>query len=396
MPAFTYRAKDASGITVTGTVNADDSRAAAGKIRDMGYFPLDVKPQGKGQESEERTSSGFSLPWQRGTSVRSLAVFFRQLATMLQAGMALSESLDSLGRQRGMGRLPEIAAYGAEHVRSGRQFSDLLELHPHIFSRMQIGLVRAGETGGMLEGMIDRIAGYLERELALRRKFAGITFYPKLIAVFIILAVIFIPHVGEIVDRGWPVVFFLLRSRVLLVVVFLVMLWAGIKLLLALPPVRLVWDQVKISFPVLGSAMRKLAMSRFAMTLSVTYAAGIPLGQAVELSSDAMGNEVLRQSVLRSVPELRAGGQLSEAFKRTGGMPDLVLGMVATGERTGSLDTVLDKVSEYYNSEAEATIEKSGYLLFVLLILALGAVVGLYYIGFFTRHYGGLLRSAGG
>jgi type IV pilus assembly protein PilC len=244
----------------------------------------------------------------------------------------------------------------------------------------------------MLEGMIDRIAGYLERELALRRKFAGITFYPKILAVFIILAVIFIPHVGEIVDRGWPAVFLLLRSRVLLVVVFLVMLWAVIKLLLAVPPIRLVWDQVKISFPVLGPAMRKLAMSRFAMTLSVTYAAGIPLGQAVELSSDAMGNEVLRQSVLRSVPEVRAGGQLSEAFKRAGGMPDLVLGMVATGERTGSLDTVLDKVSEYYNSEAEATIEKSGYLLFVALIIAAGIAVAIIVAGFYQGYFRGLLR----
>lgn len=390
MPTYFYRAKDKSGGTVDGTLDAPDTRAAVGMVREMGYWPLDVREEGKKAVPKGCESTDRRFPLLTGVSIRSLALFFRQLATMLQAGMSLSEGLDSLGRQRGLGRLPVIALRAADQVRTGGLFSDVLANHPHIFSRLQVGLIRAGETGGMLDSMVDRVASYLERELALRHKFSRVTFYPKIIVVFIVAAVLFIPHVAAIMNGGWQIIAQIILRDAFPVALWLVAMYAAIRLLLTVQPIRYVWDMVKLSFPVLGSTARKLAMSRFSTGLSVMYSAGIPLSQAVELSSDALGNEVLHRAVLRAVPQLRAGGQLSEAFRQTGGLPEMVIGMIGTGERTGSMDQVLDKVSEYYDSEAETTLEKFGYVLFAMLILGAGVVVAIIVARFYLGYFGGL------
>jgi type II secretory pathway component PulF len=161
MPSFTYKAKDRAGNLVDGVIDASDSHGAAGKIREMGYWPIQIVPQ-----ATKRTSSppamGFHLgPIWTGVSVRSLAVFFRQLATLINAGMSISEALDQIGRHKGMGRLSGIACRAADHVRSGGMLSEALSDYPHIFTPMQLGMIRAGERAGGLDMMIERIATYL-------------------------------------------------------------------------------------------------------------------------------------------------------------------------------------------------------------------------------------------
>lgn len=392
MPVFTYRAKDRSGKLINGTVDAADTHSAASVVREMGYWPLDitlsVQPAATETTSPERGGRG--IPIWSGAPIRAQALFFRQLATMLQAGMAIGEALDNVARQRGMGRLQGFALRAAEHIRAGGMLSQILAQYSGLFSKMQIGLVRAGETGGMLDSMIERIATYLEREMALRHKFSRSTFYPKILLVFILVVPIFVPEAKRIIDGGAPVVIAILRAKVLPIALWVAAIYILLKLVLTLPGARLVWDTFKLAVPVVGGVTNKLAMSRFSMTLSVMYSAGVPLAQAVELSADAMGNEVLRRAVLHTAPQIRAGGHLSEALGRTRRIPEMVLGMISTGERTGSLNQVLDKVSEYYDNEAETTIEKLGYVLFVLLILAAGIAVAFIVIGFYTKYASGI------
>lgn len=384
MANFIYRAKDKAGNTVDGNLDAIDRQEAANKIREMGYWPLEVREQAE-KRAAKGGSLGFISPIWTGASLRAQAVFFRQLATMLQSGMMLSESLESLSRQRGMGRLPRIAGEAATHIRSGGRFSEILESYGAVFSGIQLGLIKAGETGGMLDSMIDRIATYLERELELRRKLSRITFYPKLIFLMIFL----MPSaLGLITASKTPIdVFRYIFGLFLLVIA----LYVAAKILLAIPPIRFGWDLFKISFPVLGAVSRKLAMSRFSTALSVMYSAGMPISQAVAISSTAVGNVILRRAIASSVPELQRGGQLTAALGRTGKVPDLVLSMIATGERTGNLDVTLNKVSDYYDNEAATTLEKTGYLLFVLLILIAGILVLRTLVGF----YGGYFSSLG-
>jgi len=386
MPTFAYRAKNSSGSIVDGSVEAGDVRAAAMKLRDMGLWPVELREQRAGAKGR---AVGFSPLW-AGVSLRSLALFYRQLATMLQAGMLLGDALDNLGKQKAMGRLPAIALGAADHVRNGGAFSDALARYPHIFPKLQIGLVRAGEASGRLDAMIERIAAYLERELEIRRKFSRVTLYPKIIFVFIVVVAIFVPHVKAIVEGGWPVVWSIIEYEVLPIIFGLLGLWVVIKLLLTIPPARVAWDYVKLNFPVLGSVTRKLAMSRLCTALSVVYSAGMPLSQAAELSSEAAGNEVVRRAVASSAPAVQAGEPLSTLLRQTGQIPELVLGMLATGEKTGNIDLVLDKVTEYYESEAATTLEKFGYLVFVALIVAAAVAVAIIAVNFYTGYFRGL------
>lgn len=388
MPSFSYKAKDRSGQIVTGTLEAADSHSAAKELREMGCWPIEIREERVSRPSQ---SVGFAAFW-TGVSLRSLAIFFRQLATMLQAGMPMSDALDSLGRQKGMGgRLQTLAARAAEHVRAGGMLSRFFSMYPRIFSPIQIGLVRIGETSGALDTMVERIACYLERELEIRRKFSKITIYPKIIFVFILAFALFFPNIQEILDQGWPKVLEILTHNLAPLLLVCAIIYFLIKALLLVPSVRYGWDYIKISFPILGMVSRKLSMARFTTALSVTYAAGVPLTQAVELGSEAVGNTVIAKALRSSIPKIREGGQLSDALIRTGKVPEMVIGMMTTGEKTGSIDLVMDKVSEYYNSEAEVTLEKFGYFLFVALIIIAAIIVGKIAVDFYSSHYGSLV-----
>lgn len=388
MPSFSYKAKDRSGQLITGTLEAADSHSAAKELREMGYWPIEIREERASRPSQ---SAGIAAFW-TGVSLRPLTIFFRQLATMLQAGMPMSDALDSLGRQKGLGsKLQTLAARASEHVRSGEMLSRFLLMHPRVFSPIQIGLVKMGETSGMLDSMVDRIACYLERELEIRRKFSRITIYPKIIFVFILAFIFFFPNIQEIVNRGWPKVLEILIYNLVPFLLVCAFIYFLVKVLLLAPPIRYGWDYIKISFPILGMVSRKLAMARFTTALSVTYAAGVPLSQAVELGSEAVGNIVIEKALRSSVPKIRQGGQLSDVLIKTGQVPETVIGMMTTGEKTGSLDLVMDKVSEYYNSEAEVTLEKFGYFLFVALIIIAGIIVGKIAIDFYSSHYGSLV-----
>lgn len=383
MPSFTYKAKDQSGNIVNGAVDAGDSHLAAAKIREMGYWPIEVLPE---RVARAASKSGFGNPIWTGVSLRSLAVFFRQFATMVDAGMAIGESLDHLGKHRGMGKLSVIACRAADRVRNGGTLSETLGDYPNIFTPMQLGLIRAGERSGGLDRMIERIAVYLERELALRHKFARVTFYPKLL----FIAIICIPHAPAMVLGGTPAVINFLHDVLLTYLLIGLGLYIAIRSLLMIPPVRLAWDVFKLHVPILGGVTRKLAMARFSTALSVMYSSGLPMSQAVEYSAGSLGNEVLRRAVLTSIPHIQAGGNFTDSLRKIGQIPDLVISMLSTGEKTGSYDTVLDKVNEYYTTEAETTLEKTGFLLFVLLILLAGAMVLPTVLGGFTKYLKGI------
>ncbi len=397
MPTYTYKAKDQLGGTTTGSVEASDSKAAAGMVREMGYWPLEIRQEGARRSTNkvDRRLVVSTNPVWTGVSTRTLAVFFRQLATMLHAGMSLGESLDSLGRQSHLKALAVISARGADHVRMGEFFSDVMSANPRIFSEAQIGLFRAGETGGMLDTMVDRIAGYLDRELEIRQKFARATFYPKLLIGFIALFLQFFPHLPAIVSRGLPVIYQALTHSTLPLVLMLVGVYVVAKLLLTLKNVRFAWDGFKLGFPVLGAVTRKLAMARMGTSMSVMFSAGVPISETIEVAANASGNEVIRRAVMRAIPQVQRGIPITQAFKEAGQMPEMVLSMLSTGERTGDIGSSLDKVSEYYEDEAVTTLEKTAHVLFAVMILVLGICVGKIVIGFMSGYYGGILSGGG-
>lgn len=390
MPKFYYKAKDGNGNEVRGEIEAADLREAAASIRERGLWLLEVDSLEETSQKRARRSAGSFLP---APSLQTQAAFFRQLAAMLSAGMSMAESMENLGRQKGLGRLSRFSLDAARRIMAGDRLSYLMEERADLFRPLFVGLVRAGEESGSVDLMVSRTADYIERELELRRQFSRATLYPKMVIFFLIAAVIFLPHIPDIVSGRAAIGDILIRS-VLPYIAAAVAIWGIIKTLLLVPLVRYIWDWFKLSVPILGQTARKMAMARFASSLSVMYSAGMPISQAAELSAAAVGNEPLRRQIEQGAQGLRAGVQLSDALRLAGGVPELVVGMTATGERTGNLDGAMAKVAEYYESEARTTLEKTGVILFVALILAAGIAVAFIVIKFWSQFYQGIAGGA--
>ena len=391
MPVFNYKAKDKSGNTVNGTVDALDKHSAAGKVREMGHLPMDIRPaRGKADRSTPKPAGSVLArylihPFYTGVSLRTLTFFFRQLATLLGAGMTLSEALGSAG-SRASGRLRCIIDEAQATVQGGGQLSGVLQRHPQVFNRMVRELMRVGEAGGLLEEMTDRIASYLEYELSIRRMLAKTAFYPFLI----FLAIIIIPRFPILVLHG-PSAFAqamlaYLRQWLPHLVIALVVL----KILFQSEDVRFVWDSIKIRLPVLGAMAAKIAMSRFSRALAVLYSAGVSMSESVSVAADASSNIAVARLVKRAVPAIQRGGSLTESLAKTGAVTPMVLDMLSTGEKTGSMDSVLNKVADYMDEEVDATIHKLGILMFVGAILIAGVIVARIVLEGYMSYAGGL------
>lgn len=393
MPTFSYRAKDKGGATVSGEIEAVDERAAAAAIREAGRLPMDIHPTeyaaGCAQDGPEAGSwlaRRFVYPLWTGVNIRALAIFYRQLATLLGSGMSLSEALASVG-SRTRGRLGRIVGEAIDNVRSGGALSATMARHPRVFGGLQIGLIRAGESGGLLESMADRIASYLEYELGIRRRIAKITFYPIVVFVFIVL----MPHVPVLVLNGGAAFLASLWSSVRLWLPYAVLAIVVLKLLFQFESVRLVWDYIKIQPPILGTMARKTAMSRFGRALAVLYSAGMQISEAVSVSAEACANVAIGRGIRSAVPAIRSGRGLTESLAKTGMIMPMVTDTLSTGEKTGNMDAVLQKAADYMDDEVDATIQKTGVVLFVLMILAAGAVVLRMAIGFYSGYLSGML-----
>lgn len=400
MPTFNYKAKDRSGNTVTGTVDALDERAAAEMIRELGHLPMDIRlarGTAKPQASVEAGSAFaryFIYPLWTGVNIKMLALFYRQLATMLAAGMALSEALRSI-ENRSRGRLGVIIAEMRENVSSGRHLSDTMVRYPKVFSSLQIALVRAGEGGGLLEQMVERIATYLEYEIKIRGLIAKATIYPIIILIFAALVAICLPHIAVLLLQGfapflvliWPGLRFWIVGFIAIIVVS--------KLLFQFNTTRLIWDCIKVNIPIIGGNARKIAMSRFSRALAVLYAAGVSMAESIDIAADACANRFIGRALKYAIPAIQSGQGLTESLSRTRAVTPMVMDMLMVGERSGSMDTVLQKVADYMDEEVDASIHKIGIALFVLMILAAGVIVGSIAVSFYAGYFNNMLGSQG-
>ena len=399
MPTFNYKAKDRTGNTVTGAVEAADEHAAAATLREMGHLPMDIRavrvqpPAATTSEAGSPLARYLIYPLRTGVNIRHLVLFYTQLATLLSSGMTLSEALRSVG-SRTRGALGRIIQQACDNVQAGGKLSDTLSRYPRVFSPLQLGLVRAGESGGSLQSMIERIASYLEYELRIRQMIMKMVLYPIVILVFAILAYTCVPHLKTAATEGMgpflravvPSLFKWMVAAILTIVV--------LKLVFQFTTVKLAWDSIKTIPPIVGGVAKKMAMSRFSRALAVLYGAGMPIAEAVLVAADACANLVVARGIKRAVPAIQAGQGLTESLTRTRMLLPMVLDMMATGEKTGNVDAALQKVADYMEDEVDTTIHKLGVALFVLMILVAGVVVALVVADFWMKYYGGLLGGS--
>lgn len=417
MPDFAYIGKDRSGRTVQGVVQAENSALAVGRARELGVEVERVRPVGPSRSEVglmRRIAENVVLPVVSGVPLKALAVFFRQLATLINAGIPLYQALTTLEHQTKNARLQAILRDGQRHVLEGGRLSEVMERANWVFSPMQIEMVRAAEQGGMLDQMLSRIADYLDQELELRRLISRLTLYPK-ITLFVALMVLgkscfldmktmFVPAVARLVlggmgkdqytaiDYFWDTLGFL---GIAALCVFAVVAVCRVTLFQS-EAAREGLERVKQAIPGVGTVSRHFALAKFGRAFSALYAGGLPLSTAIAVAGEASGSSILRHATGRAVRASERGASLSQAFRETGAFPPMVLDMLQTGEQTGNLDAMMNKAAEYLEGEAEARAHMYSNIFAVAVALIVAMLVGFAIIRFYMGMASNLSNAVGG
>ena len=381
MPSFTYKVKDKAGRTTQGQMDAPDQRSVAAKLREEGYFIVEVHEEHARRSGEsvnplKKLILWFWNPIFAGATPQDLAVFYRQLATMIRSGMALTQAMASLQTQGGNRRLKKIAGETLPHLQQGGRLSDVFAKYPWMFSDLQISLLRAGEGGGTLERVLDRIASYMEREVRVRQSLRLATLYPKIL----VLAVIFIPEFPVLILAGGKAYLNATLSILGPILIGLIAIWSVYKLFYQIPAVKDSVDMFKLTIPKIGKMVKMLAVSKYYRVLSSMFASGMPISQGLVHAANACGNRYLAKKLKSATPGVMRGEALSDCLARSNALPQMGLDMLKTGERTGNVDEMLDKAAEYTENEAEVQVIQSTVILGVVMMLAVAAYIGYYLV----------------
>jgi len=388
---YEYKGLTQEGKELAGIVDAESPKTARLKLRKSGIFPIEIQESDEKRQAVPITAEIRSyFSWGERITVQEVAIMTRQMATLLGAGLPLMEALAALTEQVEKPALRRIVAGVREQVKEGGALASALAAHPKLFSDLYVNMVRAGEASGTLDGMLKRLADFLEHQVRLKNKimatmtypifmlvvgtgvlFALITFVvPKVTAVFsemhqtLPLATRILIGVSNFMQSYWWVVLFLI-----------VMAGVGFNRFIQTPKGRIWCDGFLLQSPVAGKLIRMVALSRFSRTLSTLLASGIPLLQALGIVQAVVGNKVLADAIENARQGIKEGEGIAEPLKKTALIPPLVSHMIAVGERSGELEGMLLKVAEAYDNEVETTIDGLTSLLAPVMILIMGAVV---------------------
>jgi type IV pilus assembly protein PilC len=393
MPLYHYRAKDRQGRSVAATIEADDIRTAAKILREKGYFISELKEPGKGLQAEIRIPG-----LERGPGLKDIAIFSRQLATMLSAGLPIVQALAILERQTENKGFKKILNEVRTDVEGGSSFSDALTKHK-VFSRLYVNLVRAGETSGTLDGVLDRLATFLEKDLELRGKIKSAMTYPVIVLVFALLVTYFlltgiVPQFAQILTdlgselplltRFLILVSEVLRKGTLYLIVVIVLIGLAYRYYYRTERGRRVVDRLKLKMPVFGSLNKKSAIARFSRTFGLLISSGVNVIEAMDITRGTAGNAIVEDILEETKEAIQVGEPIHSTLLRYPQVfPPMVSSMIAIGEETGALDTMLQKVADFYEREVDEAVASLTAAIEPMMIIFLGAIVGTIVAGMF-------------
>lgn len=395
MPTFAYVAKDKAGKIHRGRKEANNEKELNKQLQETGYFVQSVTKEGANKGKKKNPLTRF-----KKVKLNDLSIFCRQFATMINAGVSLVRCLSVLEQQTTNSRLKEIVRDVQNRVEAGETLSRSMMYHNNIFSNLFIGLVRAGEVGGVLDETLDRLAQFLESDLRLRSKIKAAMTYPVLVMIvaFLIvtgLVVFIVPQFIAIfkdfdVKMPAPTAFLITISNLsrtpvgmftIVVGPFLIKFsWA--KFVRTKFGKRL-WDKWKKKLPIFGKLGKNIAVARFCRTLATLLTSGVPILQAMETVANAIDDEVFTDIILKARTRIREGDPIGEPLEKSGIFPPMVIQMINIGEETGALDQMLGKVADFYEQEVETQLESLAAALEPLMIVILGAIVGFIVIAMF-------------
>lgn len=386
---FEYRAKDSDGKVKKGTIEAQTQTAAATALRGKGLSPLSLSETAAANSGLKKEIKIPGLTDRVGG--KDVAIFSRQFATMINAGLSLLRSLSILSDQTENKALSDIIDLVKADVERGTSLSAAMEQHPKAFNQLYTAMVKAGEVGGVLDDTLLRLADTLEAQVALRSKIKSAMMYPIAVfglVIFIVAAmIIFVVPMFEALyaDLGGELPgatkFLLLLSKLVTtywwaVIIVSVGSLVSFKKWIATTGGRSTFDALKLKLPIFGNLIHKTAIARFSHTLAALTKTGVPILQAMDIVSDTAGNAVVARAVQDVKASVAEGESIAAPLKDHPVFPPMVVQMIAVGEETGALDTMLEKVGDFYDSEVEAMVEGLTSLIEPLLIVVLGATVG--------------------
>jgi len=390
MPNFKYNARDQEGKSVAGVIEAISLANVLTALRAKELIIISI--------NEVKSKKGLSRSSGRRIKLDDLVVFSRQLATMVAAGIPLVQGLDILKEQVENKGFRDVVRDLGEKIEAGDSLSDALSRHPRIFSNLFVSMIRAGESSGTLDEILDRLASYLEKSASLRRKVTSALVYPIAVTVMailisLVLVLKVIPGFKDIfttlgADLPLPTMLLIglsdiVRQYFLLVSAGLVVLFLVISAYKKTPSGTLLFDRFKLQMLVFGPLFKKVSVSKFTRTLSTLVRSGVPILNALEIVGKTADNKVVEGAVDEVRSSVREGESIAEPLSRHKVFPPMVVRMISVGEETGKLEDMLSKIADFYDEQVDAAVAGLTSLIEPLIIAFLGIVIGAIVIAMF-------------
>ena len=392
MAKFAYKAVNRDGKETFGILEAESQALAINDIRNLGLHPTQIRPARKSDEKKARSDKrGFSEFYIGGVKTKEVVIMTRQLATLIGAGMALLRSLNILVAQMKPSKLRDILREVVTDVQTGSTLNEALAKHPHVFDRLYVNMVRAGETGGTLEEVLARLADFMERRQALKRRVRKALIYPICVLVFatgIVLGILMfvVPtfaevfadfdaelpgptllliDIGDFVIYRWWIGLLIVNSTII-----------ALKLIGKSEFVKIGRDYAVLKVWMIGSLVTKISVARFARTLGTLIRSGVPILESLRITKETIGNAAIENAVQKVHDSIKEGDTIARPLDEAKVFPAMVVNMIDVGEETGSLDQMLMKVADIYDAEVEEAVDAMLQLLEPILIIGLGIIIG--------------------
>lgn len=384
MAVFAFSGRTRTGQTISGEMDAPNREAVVAQLRRQQVMATSVKP--KASDIQVR------IPGFGGTvSERDLAVVTRQLATMIDAGLPLVQCLEILASQQENKLLKKTLHDIRQDVEGGATFSAALKRHPKIFGALYTNMVEAGEAGGILDTILNRLAAYIEKAMILKRRVKTAMFYPATIISVAVVVVIFlllyvIPTFQQMfagfgATLPLPTLFVLalsnfVRAYILFIIVGIVGMVVGIRVFNGTEGGKRTIDRILLRLPVFGPLIRKVAVAKFSRTLGTLVSSGVSILEGLDITARTAGNKIVEEAVFRARTVIAQGKTIAEPLEASGVFPRMVTQMIGVGEQTGALDRMLNKIADFYDEEVDVAVAGLTSLLEPLLVIFLGVIIG--------------------
>lgn len=408
MPKFKYTAIDKAGKQTSGKIDATNEEQARVKLTNKGLMISQMTELA----SAPAGGKGLSLNFGKIIDHEGLTVFTRQLATLLQAGLPLLKALHILRNQEQNPRFKQVISEVCDQVESGNTLSDAFGQHPKVFDRLFVNMIRAGEAGGVLDTVLDRLAKFSEKSLKIQKKVKSAMVYPSVVVtvalgIVYLLMVKVVPSFQQMImgQKGmsmpWLTAQVIRASNILteywyVLPLVIAAIYVGMKSWLSTPAGKRVFDTLVFKLPKLGPFVRIVAVSRFARTFGTLMSSGVPILQAVTITKDTLSNVVIAGALEKVHDRVKEGEPLSVPLEQTGVFPPMVVSMIQVGEETGQLPEMLNRVADTYDEEVDNTVTALTSIIEPILIVFLAVVVGTIVIAMFQPLIGLIQNMSGG